>query len=158
MCKDEIKYYLYIYNRTQQIIDDCNKKIIEYKKQLDIVNETYYNISACVSDGMPKQRNVFDDKILNQITRKDKEVENINRLIYKETKKVTDCLHMYMVISKILQESNDRTRQIVEKYYFDKCTAIETCYFVSCSISTFKRENNTLLEKIEKEVEEENID
>ena len=154
MTRDKIKYYLYIYNKTQKLIDASNKKILEYKTQLEVVTEAYCNISACVSDGMPKTKSYFTDKILLQIEKKDKEVENIKSLIYKETSKIAEYLHAYGVISKILQESEERTKKIVEKYYFEGCTAIETCYFVGCSVSTFKRENNNLIDRIKKEIDE----
>lgn len=152
MTREKIKYYLYIHNKTKQLIEESNKKIIEYKSQIKIIEETYCNIGACVNDGMPHNPSPFTDKILLQIEKKDREIENIKKLIYKESKRINEFLEMYGIISKILQDSEERTKAIVKKYYFEGCTAIETCYLLGCSISTFKRENNSLIDRIEKEV------
>ena len=33
MTREKIKYYLYIHNKTKQLIEESNKKIIEYKNE-----------------------------------------------------------------------------------------------------------------------------
>ena len=101
MTREKIKYYLYIHNKTKQLIEESNKKIIEYKSQIKIINETYCNIGACVNDGMPRNQSHFTDKILLQIERKDQEIEKLKKLICSESEKINEYIKMYNVISKV---------------------------------------------------------
>lgn len=152
MERDKIKYYLYSYKRLQNMIEESKKKIDEYNTTIIVIENTYCSVSACIADGMPHGSSVNSDKILNQIERKDKEVENIRKLVYKESLKINEYIKMYSVISKIILEADAREHDLITEYYFNKNRMVETCYLIGCSTSTFKRVNNNILEEIRKEI------
>lgn len=154
MTREKIKYYLYIYNRINSLIEESKKKIDEYNLQIKTINETYFSIGSCVNDGMPRNQSPFTDKILLQIERKDQEIEKLKKLICRESEKINEYIKMYNVISKVLQEVTERQRNLVKEYYFNKRSKIEVCYFIGCSTRTFARDNLALLEDIEREVKE----
>lgn len=153
MDRDKIKFYLYSYNKLHGMIEESKKKIDEYNTTIKVIENTYAAVGASVMDGLPRSSSVFSDKILNQINKKDREIENVKRLIYRESKKIEEYILMYSVISKVLQDSDNRVRDLVKNYYFEEKTMIETCYFINYSTSTFKRLNNNLISRIQKEMD-----
>ncbi len=130
-------------------IEKSKAKIQEHKKAIQMVENTWTDLPGCSYSGMPKNPTPSNDRILNMIDHKDRDVERLKRLIEKEEVKIEEILQFYRVISLLLSDCTDRQEKIIDFYYFKRNNCIETCYLARIGKTTFRRENNHIINKIE---------
>lgn len=147
---------LYAYPETSTRIEKSRSRIQEYNDIIKTIEESFASPVSPILSDMPKGTpQPYEDKLLRLIEKKDQEVEKLNKLIQQEQNKIARMLETYNLISKVLSNLTDKQRDLIEQFYFEKQRRIDVCSDMEISISTFRRINNTALDKIKEELDKE---